>query len=196
MRARRASGLTLIELLVVLAIISVMLSMLFPAIQRVRESANRAMCQSNLYQLAAAMQGYAEVHESIPFPALPGHTGGWTIAVLPFMEQWSLEKKLRQRPLHPPEDLPLQALQRPPIMTCPSSLDRQSDRPPIPASHYVLETGSDRESWRLADAHMELAWPWLVGPEILYGERIGKEGPHSGGFNIVLSDGSVRYVAP
>lgn len=196
MRLYRSSGLTLIELLVVLAIISVMLSFLFPAIQRVRESANRMMCQNNLRQLTLAMRGYVEVHRSAPFPAQPDRTGGWAIAILPFMEQKALEQKLREQPLLPPESLPPQAFLRPPVMTCPSSLDRQSLLPPIPPSHYLLEMGSDRKAWRLADAHIESASPWLVGPEIRYGDLMKEEGPHSRGFNVVQADGSVRLTIP
>jgi prepilin-type N-terminal cleavage/methylation domain-containing protein/prepilin-type processing-associated H-X9-DG protein len=196
MRSYRSSGLTLIELLVVLAIISVMLSFLFPAIQRARESANRMMCQNNLRQLTLAMRGYVEVHRSAPFPAQPDRTGGWSIAILPFMEQKALEQTLRERSLSPPERLPHQAFLRPPVMTCPSSLDRQSLIPPIPTSHYLLEMGSDREAWRLADAHVESASPWLVGPEIRYGDLMKKKGPHSGGFNLVQADGSVRLKMP
>lgn len=196
MRSYRSSGLTLIELLVVLAIVSVMLSFLFPAIQRARESANRMMCQNNLRQLTLAMRGYVEVHRSVPFPAQPDRTGGWSIAILPFMEQKVLEQTLRERSLTPLESLPPQAFLRPPVMTCPSSLDRQSLLPPIPPSHYLLEMGSDRKAWRLADAHVESASPWLVGPEIQYGDLMKKKGPHSGGFNVVQADGSVRLTMP
>lgn len=196
MRPYRPTGVTLIELLVVLAILSVMLSLLFPAIQRARESANRMMCQNNLRQLSLAMRGYAEVHRSAPFPAQPDRTGGWSIAILPFMEQKALEQKLRERPLRPIENLPQQAFQRPPVMTCPSSLDRQSNLPPIPPSHYVLEMGSDRKSWSFADAHVESVSPWLVGPELPFGVLKTKEGPHSGGFNMVQADGSVRLEMP
>lgn len=196
MRLYRSSGLTLIELLVVLAIISVMLSLLLPAIQTAREATNRAMCQNNLRQLTLAMREYAEVHRSAPFAASPDSTGGWSIAILPFMEQKALEQTLRDRPLHPLEQLPHQAFRRPPVMTCASSLDRTSDLPPIPPSHYLLEMGSDRKAWRLADAHVESAAPWLVGPEISYGDLLKKEGPHSGGFNIVQADGSVRLTIP
>ena len=196
MRSNCPRGLTLIELLVVLAIISVMLSLLFPAIQRVRESVNRSMCQNNLRQLTLAMRGYVEVHRSAPFPARPDRTGGWSIAILPFMEQKALEHTLRERPLRPLDRLPHQSFRRPPIMTCPSSLDRTSELPPIPPSHYVLEMGSDRKAWRLADADVDSLAPWLVGPEIPFGELMKKKGPHSGGFNIVQADGSVRLIVP
>ncbi len=192
----RLSGFTLVEMLVVLAIISVMLSLLFPAIQRARESASRAMCQNNLRQLTLAMRGYVEVHHSAPFPARSDLCGGWSIAVLPFMEQASLQQELRDRPLHPTESLPHHALRRPPIMTCPSAMVRDSSLPPIPRAHYLLEMGSNRKAWRLADAHNSSVAPWLVGPEIRYGELLQQAGPHDGGFNTVQADGSVRLTMP
>lgn len=187
---------TLVEILVVLAIISVLLSLLFPAIQQARESANRAMCQNNLRQLTLAMRGYAEAHRSAPFPARPDRTGGWSIAILPFMEQQALEQKLRERDLIPPEDLPVAARRRPIVMTCPSAVVRDSSLPPIPRSHYVLEIGSNRKAWRIADTYDDSAAPWLVGPEMEYGELMKQKGPHSGGFNIAETDGSVRLEVP
>src|SRR5262245_24072942 len=91
-KRRSRAGFTLIELLVVIAIIAVLIALLMPAVQKVREAANRTSCANNLKQLSLGVHNFHDSYGCLPYGRTKGALDSitWAVMILPFIEQGNL----------------------------------------------------------------------------------------------------------
>ena len=134
-------GFTLIELLVVIAIIAVLIGLLLPAVQKVREAASRMKCANNLKQLGLAAHHYHDAHQHLPpavgyYPPAAGALGPYFFHLLPYVGQDNLYRSALGSVPFPPPDGPTAVYypgnngvysQRVNVFLCPSDPSVESD---------------------------------------------------------------------
>ncbi|QDS86563.1 Type II secretion system protein G precursor [Rosistilla ulvae] len=127
----RVRGFTLIELLVVIAIVGILVGLLLPAVQAVRESARRMKCQNNLKQFGLALHSYHDTHNQFPSAYLRSNHAFWSAAILPYVEQNNVYQTLdfnlpaSWRMIGNPNAIALQT--RFDLFQCPSASNRQGN---------------------------------------------------------------------
>ena len=151
---RRRPGFTLIELLVVIAIIAILIALLVPAVQKVREAAARTQCQNNLKQWGLAMQNHHDTFKRLPIGSRTGPRQTWVMHLWPYIEQTNLARQNDlKKPFHDPPGTTWNTMngltgQFVPLYYCPSDLgvdlDASTERYQRRRGNYVVNWGSVR----------------------------------------------------
>ena len=132
-----ASGFTLVEMLVVIAVIGVLVSLLLPAVQAVREAARKSSCQNNLKQIGIGLHNFHDARRQLPLGCLqwrgpgspPSHRQlAWSAFLLPFVEQQNLFEAIDfDLPFDAPENAAAAAV-RVSVFECASASQRNLTR--------------------------------------------------------------------
>jgi prepilin-type N-terminal cleavage/methylation domain-containing protein len=124
----RRRAFTLVELLVVIAIIAILIALLLPAVQKVRESAQRAQCQNNLKQIGVALHNHHDAKKTLPPGGMQTAVNGtpcytnWAIEILPYIEQKALYAQYNQLQFNTSPGNNLVGQHRVPTYECPSDV--------------------------------------------------------------------------
>ncbi|MEM9943208.1 MAG: DUF1559 domain-containing protein [Planctomycetota bacterium] len=138
---RNRKGFTLVELLVVIAIIGILVGMLLPAVQQVREAARRATCLNNTRQIILACHNYQSANQRFPPGANPFHldtnniAASFTTSILSFIDQNNLKEEWQKLPRTTAFNTTIAGVDtRVPLFLC-SSSTQQDERTDLPSAY-------------------------------------------------------------
>jgi prepilin-type N-terminal cleavage/methylation domain-containing protein len=186
-RSTSRNGFTLIELLVVIAIISILMGLLLPAVQKVREAASRTTCANNLKQIGLAFHQYHNFYKKLPTNRISDLHATWAVLILPYVEETALYRLWNLDNTYYDQSDPARLTQVP-VYFCPSR--RTSSTPPF------ASIAGDRD-----DDTSPVLGPHVPGALGDYGTCTGTDncdgfdcsGVPNGAFRLALAVGAVRF---
>jgi prepilin-type N-terminal cleavage/methylation domain-containing protein len=177
-------GVTLLELIIVLAIIGILLAMLFPALQALHQHARRTECDDHIRQLSLALSMYIDANRAFPPPPPDGRLGGWSYAVLPYMEETPLANLFNvNQQVTSPRNVSA-AARRPALFVCPVMPDTADSITGIENTFYLLVVDPTKRNyewksvrWMIKDVPEGSRYSWCTSPEMSW-EQAAYPAPH------------------